>query len=189
MRVNGISTVRSPPWRSTRTRYASPKRYARVKHHFSLGLNILKHIRVCRICSDCGWQACCELIECWNALGILWSQRADHGKSRDFIQRAIDLYTRVTDSKGAVANPSGDSVASASASSSSGSAVVDLEATRKRLEDLYTHSLFYVAQAYQHLGDAEQAVKYCHMTMNRQLNSGVFDAAVRDLVQVTCVFV
>jgi hypothetical protein len=128
-------------------------------------------------CRYCGLQACCELIECWNALGILWSQRADHGKSRDFIQCAIDLYASVVASSGAAAASADYSASSSSSSSSS----AGTEATRKRLEDLHTHSLFYVAQAYQHLGDAEQAVKYCHMTMNRQLDSGVFDAAVRAL--------
>jgi hypothetical protein len=38
---------------------------------------------------------------------------------------------------------------------------------------LYTHNLFYLAQAYGHIGKPQESCKYCHETLNRQLIAGV----------------
>ncbi|CAI5774549.1 KIF-binding protein [Podarcis lilfordi] len=39
----------------------------------------------------------------------------------------------------------------------------------KRFEKVYTHTLYYLAQVYQHLEMIEKAAQYCHTTLKRQL--------------------
>ncbi|XP_033004883.1 KIF-binding protein isoform X2 [Lacerta agilis] len=39
----------------------------------------------------------------------------------------------------------------------------------KRFEKVYTHTLYYLAQVYQHLELIEKAAQYCHTTLKRQL--------------------
>ena len=41
--------------------------------------------------------------------------------------------------------------------------------TLPRLESEFTHTLFYLAQLYKHLGNAQQSAAYCHQTLQRQL--------------------
>lgn len=43
-------------------------------------------------------------------------------------------------------------------------------------EDTYTHTLFFLAQTTKHLGDSDQSAEYCGMCLERQLNSGNFNA-------------
>lgn len=38
-----------------------------------------------------------------------------------------------------------------------------------RFEKAYTHTLYYLAQVYQHLEMIEKAAQYCHTTLKRQL--------------------
>lgn len=38
-----------------------------------------------------------------------------------------------------------------------------------RFEKVYTHTLYYLAQVYQHLEMTEKAAQYCHTTLKRQL--------------------
>lgn len=38
-----------------------------------------------------------------------------------------------------------------------------------RFEKAYTHTLYYLAQVYQHLDMIEKAAQYCHTTLKRQL--------------------
>ncbi|XP_053399611.1 KIF-binding protein-like [Mercenaria mercenaria] len=44
------------------------------------------------------------------------------------------------------------------------------------LESTYTHTLFYFAQVYQHLGQADVSAQYCHFTLQRQLDSHNLDS-------------
>lgn len=44
---------------------------------------------------------------------------------------------------------------------------------RDSLEASLTHNLFYLAQAYGNIGNAELSSLYCHMTLQRQLNDGL----------------
>jgi hypothetical protein len=46
----------------------------------------------------------------------------------------------------------------------------------KAMEDTYTHTLFYLAQAYGHIGDTMMSSKYCRETLQRQLDSGFTNA-------------
>jgi hypothetical protein len=43
------------------------------------------------------------------------------------------------------------------------------------LDSVYTHNLFYLAQAYGNIGDSEKSSEYCHETLQRQLNAGLVD--------------
>jgi tetratricopeptide (TPR) repeat protein len=88
---------------------------------------------------------CCELIDAYNSLGILWSHRNEHQKSKHWIQLAVDVYNQLQDGELS-------------------------ETRRSKVESLYTHTLFYMAQACQHTGEVERAVDLCQQTIDRQLN-------------------
>lgn len=126
----------------------------------------------------------CELVDAHNSLGILWSQRGEHAKSQLYIQLAIDTYADAT------ATATAPSAASSAASSLSALAIsspslspspsaagprITDPARRAKLESLHTHSLFYMAQACQHLGQVQRAVRLCEQTLDRQLRAGAFD--------------
>ena len=47
------------------------------------------------------------------------------------------------------------------------------EAVREAMESSLTHNLFYLAQAYGHIGNSELSSLYCHMTLERQFAAGL----------------
>nr|XP_033798839.1 KIF-binding protein [Geotrypetes seraphini] len=52
--------------------------------------------------------------------------------------------------------------------------LTDQERSR-RFEGVYTHTLYYLAQVYQHLEMNEKAAQYCHTTLQRQLQYSGYD--------------
>ncbi len=46
---------------------------------------------------------------------------------------------------------------------------------REEFEQIYTHTLFYLAQIYAKLNDKDQSANYCRLTLERQYNSKHFD--------------
>lgn len=103
-------------------------------------------------------------IECYNQLGALWGNRDDHQKALEFLLKAKGVYeahraaSPMAAEQWLLGNPAS-------------------EADRARLlEDLYTHTLFYLAQVYGHTGHPHLSAQYCHDTLGRQLRANQFDS-------------
>lgn len=94
-------------------------------------------------------RVCCDAIKCVNMLGILWAGRDRVKRSFLYLHSAKVLYDSLADNRSL---PKG---------------------VRREVESLYTHNLFYLAQAYGHIGKPDYACKYCHETLDRQYIAGV----------------
>lgn len=93
-----------------------------------------------------------DAMKCFNMLGILWAGRGAVPKSLLYLLASKTLYqeNREQFMNDAKIPPS----------------------VKRDFESAYTHNLFYLAQAYGHLGDSVKSGQYCHETLERQLASG-----------------
>lgn len=90
-----------------------------------------------------------DAIKCLNLFGILWSGRSQVKKSFLYLLAAKNLYH------------------------SNSTVISDLTPSRKEsLEAVYTHNLFYLAQAYGHIKELKLSCIYCQETLRRQLVKG-----------------
>lgn len=103
-------------------------------------------------------------IECRNQLGVVWGNRDDHQKALEFLLNAKAVYeahhssSPMNAEQWLLGNPGS-------------------EAHREKLlEDLHTHTLFYLAQVYGHIGEPDLSAQYCQDTLGRQLRSNQFDS-------------
>eukprot|EP01041_Mallomonas_annulata_P004246 gene4246-8442_t len=100
---------------------------------------------------------CVDAMKCLNMLGILWAGRQNHKRALCYLLYCKEFYE------------------SAAASQSVVSAMTPADKDAMELE--LTHNLFYLAQAYGHMGDAKRSAHYCHQTLQRQLSKGVEGAS------------
>ena len=108
------------------------------------------------------------MISALNQLGILWSQRDQISIAKTFLERAERVYK---DFK--ISHPNTEPI--------SFSNLLDLKHMEKLtpseiLEKLHTLTLYYLAQVYGSLEDYFKSAIYCHMTLNRQLESKDFES-------------
>uniref|UniRef100_A0A8C5NQ97 KIF-binding protein n=1 Tax=Junco hyemalis TaxID=40217 RepID=A0A8C5NQ97_JUNHY len=101
-------------------------------------------------------------IQAQNNLGILWSQRDEIETAQTYLESAEALYNQYMKEDG---NPPLDPSEHFMAEEEK---LTDQERS-KRFEKAYTHTLYYLAQVYQHLEMIEKAAQYCHTTLKRQL--------------------
>ena len=101
----------------------------------------------------------CDILKCLNMLGILWAGRDQVKKSFLYLHSAKVVY---------------DSLATETTLS---------ESDRQEVESLYTHNLFYLAQAYGHIGRPVESCRYCHETLNRQLQGGLAESVALEWVK------
>nr|XP_020663617.1 KIF1-binding protein [Pogona vitticeps] len=101
-------------------------------------------------------------IQAQNNLGILWSERDDIETAQTYLESAEALYNQYMKENG---NPPLDSSEHFMAEEER---LTDQERS-KRFEKVFTHTLYYLAQVYQHLEMIEKAAQYCHTTLKRQL--------------------
>ncbi|XP_059160502.1 KIF-binding protein-like [Physella acuta] len=105
-----------------------------------------------------------------NYLGILWSERRDLEKSLEYLVLAESLYESYKKNIGdaplafieLLEQYEGD----------------ESERARQRcqaFESIHTHTLYYLAQVYAKLEKNSLSAKYCHLTLQRQLQSGDFN--------------
>ena len=94
-------------------------------------------------------------MKCLNMLGILWAGRGQVRKAFMYLLAAKNLYGLENIENGKDTDVEGDS-----------------------LQLVYTHTLFYLAQAYGKIGDTIRSSRYCYETLQRQLNMG-FDGSAR----------
>eukprot|EP00164_Ancoracysta_twista_P002706 GFYU01003601.1.p1 GENE.GFYU01003601.1~~GFYU01003601.1.p1 ORF type:complete len:578 (+),score=198.08 GFYU01003601.1:127-1860(+) len=97
-----------------------------------------------------------EVMDVLNNLALVWSQRGELDKAHNYLQQGEILYQQF-----------GKNYAS-------GSADV-LKMKKKRIEDLYTHTAFYLAQVLGNLKDEVGSAKYIEITLQRQLGQEAFD--------------
>ncbi|NWR59082.1 KBP protein, partial [Bucorvus abyssinicus] len=101
-------------------------------------------------------------IQAQNNLGILWSERDEIKTAQTYLESAEALYNQYMKEDG---NPPLDP---SEHFMSEEEKLTDQERS-KRFEKAYTHTLYYLAQVYQHLEMIEKAAQYCHTTLKRQL--------------------
>ena len=101
---------------------------------------------------------------CGNQLGILWCNRGDMEKSKQYLNKSLTTYSNYK-------NPATSSKAIHNINdilcpdfASAGGPEQD-----KALELLNTHTNFYLAQVHEKMGDADIAGEFCHITLRRQL--------------------
>ncbi|XP_019394057.1 PREDICTED: KIF1-binding protein [Crocodylus porosus] len=108
-------------------------------------------------------RACVSLyIQAQNNLGILWSERDEIKTAQTYLESAEALYNQYMKENG---NPPLDPSEHFMEEEEK---LTDQERS-KRFEKAYTHTLYYLAQVYQHLEMIEKAAQYCHTTLKRQL--------------------
>jgi hypothetical protein len=100
-----------------------------------------------------------EAMKCLNMFGILWSGRGQMKKSLLYLLAAKHLYHSTMSNQQSTA--SGMSSASKLTASN-----------LKVLESMYTHNLFYLAQAYGHIAELKLSCIYCQETLRRQYAQG-----------------
>ena len=133
-----------------------------------------------------------------NHTGIVWNLRKDHEKSLEFFKRAERAYldyTAATAGDGGCdwTTPDGlarcfrvDEGRSESGSSDGSSPTVDddrrgdIDKMRREFESLHTHTLYFLAQGYERLGEKERSAACCHETLWRQLKRENADLDVCD---------
>ena len=89
-----------------------------------------------------------DVLKCLNLLGILWAGRGNVKRSFMFLHSSYKLYDEQFRTK------QNDQTTSINSS----------------IESVYTHTCFYLAQCYGHLGNVIKSSQFCHETLQRQLH-------------------
>ncbi|XP_006630631.2 KIF-binding protein [Lepisosteus oculatus] len=106
-------------------------------------------------------------IQTRNQLGILWAGRDETEKAQGFLETAESLYIQYMKQDGQPPMDLSDFFVT------EGESVLDQERT-KRFEMAHTYTLYYLAQVYKNLEQYEKAGRYCHTTLQRQLEFNHF---------------
>ena len=88
------------------------------------------------------------LMKSLNYLALIWSSLQEEKTSKKYLDQSEQLYKESQRDTNLQMLPKG---------------------TLPQLESEFTHTLFYLAQLYKHLGNAEKSASYCHQTLQRQL--------------------
>lgn len=99
-----------------------------------------------------------DAMKCLNMMGILWAGRGHHRRAFMYFYAAKDFHSNATQQLTSVAPRSSTDTLAA-------------------LESLYTHNLFYLAQAYGNIGNALLSCQYCAETLGRQYIQGFTSTA------------
>ncbi|KFM63712.1 KIF1-binding protein-like protein, partial [Stegodyphus mimosarum] len=110
---------------------------------------------------------CCVLaLSILNQLGILWCERGENEKGCTYLEEAENIYYQYKETNETIPYSLDD--------------LFSIETGTARnwstFEDIFTHTLYYLAQVYEHLKKNDKAAKYCHMTLKRQKESGKYKA-------------
>ncbi|XP_043230360.1 KIF-binding protein-like [Amphibalanus amphitrite] len=111
-----------------------------------------------------------------NQLGLVWSRRGEHNRSQHYLQTAETVYQKY---KEQVTLKPVDLPDLFRPSRSDGEEKTDDSKEGRsgltKLEELHTLTLYYLAQAFNNVGEPVKAALYCHNTLSRQLDSSSFD--------------
>lgn len=109
---------------------------------------------------------CCILtLSVLNQLGILWSGRGEPSKALIFLKKAEDIYHNYKNSCTSCPLLLEDIF----------DANIIPKSDWRPFEKIFTLTLYYLAQVYEHLSDSEKSAKYCHMTLKRQKESEEYE--------------
>lgn len=109
---------------------------------------------------------CCILVlNVLNQLGILWSGRGEPSKALIFLKEAEKIYHDYKENSKICPCLLEDLF----------NAEIVYPEDWKAFEKIFTLTLYYLAQVYEHLSDSEKSAKYCHMTLKRQKESGDYE--------------
>ena len=104
------------------------------------------------------------MLTCLSQLGVLWGNRSEYNKSLEVLMEAKMIYESCSSRPFPPADKDwllGD---------------LRVEEEREQsFEDLYTHTLFYIAQVYTHLDKPKLSAEYCQKTLCRQLDNKLYD--------------
>ena len=122
----------------------------------------------------CRDEACCIMQTVLNYTGILNCERNEPQKGLEFLQRAETLYSDFSDKVGGAPWTVNDlfHVDSYDRSASMEKLVKNRV---ENFEDIYTHTLYYLAQAHAKVGNSAESAKYCRMTLCRQLSNHKYE--------------
>ncbi|KAJ8393276.1 hypothetical protein AAFF_G00063480 [Aldrovandia affinis] len=126
-------------------------------------MNCIKLLDKCKISQE----NVSVFIQARNQLGILWAGLDEIEKAQGFLETAESMYVRYMKEVGQPPMDLTDFF------------MVEEEALSqqertKRFEMAYTHTLYYLAQVYKNLEQYERAGRYCHSTLQRQLQFNHF---------------
>ncbi|KAL4640878.1 KIF1-binding protein [Arapaima gigas] len=106
-------------------------------------------------------------IQARNQLGILWAGRDEIEKAQGFLESAESIYIRYMKEDG---QPPTDLTEFFVGEEDE----LSQQERTKRFEMAYTHTLYYLAQVYKNMEQYEKAGRYCHITLQRQLEFDQF---------------
>lgn len=101
-----------------------------------------------------------DSLKCLNMLGILWAGRGQIQRSFLYLIGAKNIYSKI--------QKLFNNIELVEINKKK-----EIEQQSMEIESSHTHTLFYLAQAYGHLGDAKKSSFYCRETLERQLNQGL----------------
>ncbi|KAM9409233.1 KIF-binding protein [Pholidichthys leucotaenia] len=126
-------------------------------------MNSMKLLERCSVSSE----NVSLIIHVRNQLGILWAGRDETEKAQGFLETAESIYQRYMKEDG---SPPTDMTEYFTTEEN----LLTHQERTKRFELAYTHTMYYLAQVYQNLGETERAATYCHSTLQRQLQLNQF---------------
>jgi len=119
-------------------------------------------------------EVCCIMQTALNHTGILNCERSEPQKGLEFLQRAEMLYKDFSDKVGGAPWTVHDLFCLDSYDESA--SMEKLVKNRvENFEDIYTHTLYYLAQAHAKVGSSAESAQHCRMTLHRQLSSHKYE--------------
>ncbi|KAL1479187.1 hypothetical protein MTO96_052063 [Rhipicephalus appendiculatus] len=111
-----------------------------------------------------------------NQLGIVHVRRGDATKALEYLKKAEAIYAKVSSSPEEMAktvNPADLFLPNAAAEQAQ---ETQLGAKNPNFELANAHTLYYLAQVYENLGENAKAAMYCHSTLKKELTLENFDS-------------
>lgn len=118
-----------------------------------------------------------DAVKCFNLLGILWAGRVQLKRAFYYMHSAVVWFRRMKAEGVATARKLKAAAASfgplppppKGMPAAPVETVESNAAVLEELESIHTHTLFYLAQAYGHVGNSTQSSVHCYHTLRRQL--------------------
>jgi len=119
-------------------------------------------------------EVCCVMQTALNHTGILNCERSEPQKGLEFLQRAELLYKDFSDKVGGAPWTVNDLFCLDSYDENA--SMEKLVKNRvENFEDIYTHTLYFLAQAHAKVGSSAESARYCRMTLQRQLSNHKYE--------------
>lgn len=122
--------------------------------------------------------ACCLIVvAALNQLGIVHVRRGDSAKALEYLKKAESIYAKINSSTDRSAK-----IADFKDHFLPGDAAKQVKVNRdgssksQNFELAHTHTLYYLAQVYESLGENSKAAMYCHSTLKKELALEEFDS-------------